>query len=181
MSRSTMVGMAAAAFVGGCAMNTPPFDATPSIVPARTAEADLLSASGNRVAWAAASQAVGSVRIMIEAGGLPPGVYGVHIHAIGRCDPPDFTSAGPHWNPGNQQHGRNNPQGMHVGDLPNLMVGANGQGTLEIGLAGAALSGRGPALLDQDGAAIIIHERADDYRTDPSGNSGARIACGILR
>jgi Cu-Zn family superoxide dismutase len=70
---------------------------------------------------------------------------------------------------------------MHLGDLPNLMIGADGRGRLEIVLPGASVSGRGPALLDEDGAAIIIHERADDYRTDPSGNSGARIACGVFR
>jgi Cu-Zn family superoxide dismutase len=146
-----------------------------------TAEAGLLDLRGFSVAQAAASQAGGSIRIMLDASGLPPGVYGAHIHAIGRCDPPDFSSAGPHWNPGGQQHGRNNPQGMHLGDLPNLMVGANGRGTLEITMAGALLSDRGAALLDEDGAAIVIHERQDDYRTDPSGNSGARIACGIFR
>jgi Cu-Zn family superoxide dismutase len=70
---------------------------------------------------------------------------------------------------------------MHLGDLPNLVIGADGRGTLEIVLTGASLSGRAAALLDEDGASIIIHERADDYRTDPSGNSGARIACGIFR
>ena len=181
MSRSNMVGMAAAALVSGCAMSTAGLNPAPSTVSAMAAEANLFNASGNRVARASASQGGGSVRIMIDASGLPAGVYGAHIHAIGRCDAPDFTSAGPHWNPSNQQHGRNNPQGMHLGDLPNLTVGANGRGTLEMALAGAALSGRGAALLDQDGAAIVIHERPDDYRTDPSGNSGARIACGIFR
>jgi Cu-Zn family superoxide dismutase len=112
---------------------------------------------------------------------MAPGVYGVHIHTVGRCDPPDFASAGPHWNPSGQQHGRNNPQGTHLGDLPNMMVGADGRGTLEIKVAGASLAGRGAALLDDDGATIVMHERPDDYRTDPSGNSGARIACGVFR
>ena len=181
MNRSKTAGMGAAALVVGCAMDMPGADRAPSAVPAMAAEASLFMANGNKVARAAASQAGGSVRIMIDASGLPAGVYGAHIHAIGRCDPPDFTSAGPHWSPSNRQHGRSNPQGMHLGDLPNLMVGANGRGTLEIALSGAALSGPGAALLDQDGAAIIIHERGDDYRTDPSGNSGARIACGIFR
>jgi Cu-Zn family superoxide dismutase len=136
---------------------------------------------GIRVAQATATQSGDGVEIRLEASGLPAGVYGAHLHAVGRCEAPDFASAGPHWNPGGQMHGRNNPQGMHLGDLPNLMIGADGRGTLEISVAGASLSGRGPALRDQDGTAIVIHERPDDYRTDPSGNSGARIACGVFR
>jgi Cu-Zn family superoxide dismutase len=146
-----------------------------------TAQANLLNTSGIKVAQAAASQSGGSVKIRVAASGLPAGAYGAHIHAIGRCDLPDFATAGPHWNPGGQQHGRSNPQGMHLGDLPNLIVGGDGRGTLEISLASASLMGKGAALLDADGAAIVVHERADDYRTDPSGNSGARIACGIFK
>ena len=109
------------------------------------------------------------------------GTYGAHVHAVGRCDGPDFTTAGPHWNPTGQQHGKNNPQGMHKGDLPNLFVGADGRGVLEINLPAAWVAGGNAPLLDADGAAVVVHERADDYRTDPSGNSGARIACGVLR
>jgi Cu-Zn family superoxide dismutase len=113
---------------------------------------------------------------------MAPGAYGVHLHAVGRCDPPGFTSAGPHCNPTGHQHGKDNPQGMHKGDLPNLLVGTDGRGTFEYTVPGATLLGRGAgALLDADGAAIVVHAQADDYRTDPSGNSGARIACGTLR
>jgi Cu-Zn family superoxide dismutase len=148
---------------------------------ATIAETALFDGRGIRVAKAAASQQGDGIKIRLEASGLPAGVYGAHLHAVGRCDVPDFSSAGPHWNPGGRMHGRNNPQGMHLGDLPNLMIGPDGRGTLEISVAGASLSGRAPALLDQDGAAIVIHERPDDYSTDPSGNSGARIACGIFR
>jgi Cu-Zn family superoxide dismutase len=98
------------------------------------------------------------------------------VHAVGRCDPPGFESAGPHWNPTGREHGSQNPRGQHLGDLPNLLVGADGEGSFDLGIAGADLR----AMLDTDGAALVIHAGADDYRTDPSGNSGARIACGVF-
>jgi Cu-Zn family superoxide dismutase len=119
-------------------------------------------------------QAVGSARLSgnsltLEAGGLTPGAHGMHLHAVGRCDPPDFASAGPHWNPNSRKHGSANPEGPHMGDLPNLIAGADGRASLTLAVP--------PGLLDEDGGALIIHATADDYRTDPSGNSGARIAC----
>lgn len=178
--RRFLVGAGTVALMGGCAMISEPAPNGSSDGP-MTAEADLIHLRGARVAQATASQSGDTIRIRVDAVGLPAGTYGVHIHTAGRCELPDFSSAGPHWNPGAQQHGRNNPLGMHLGDLPNLMVGADGRGTLEIAVAGATISGRGAALLDQDGAAIIVHERPDDYRTDPSGDSGARIACGTFR
>ena len=93
-----------------------------------------------------------------------------------------FTTAGPHWNPGNRQHGKDHPAGMHKGDLPNLLVGADGNGSFELTIANASLAGgAGDPLHDSDGAAIVIHAAPDDFRTDPSGNSGARIACGVFR
>jgi Cu-Zn family superoxide dismutase len=122
----------------------------------------------------------GGLRVRIEATGLRAGTYGAHLHTTGRCDAPDFASAGPHWNPTAAQHGAQNPRGTHKGDLPNLSVGADGRGTVEYLIAGATISGSGLALLDADGTALVLHERPDDYRTDPSGNSGARIACGVI-
>ena len=148
---------------------------------ARTAaSATLRTAAGRDYASASATQVGDSIRISIEALAMPRGTYGVHIHAAGRCDAPDFSSAGPHWNPSGRQHGKDNPAGMHKGDLPNLFVGTDGRGSLEINLPGSRLSGGSMPMLDADGAAIVIHEQADDYRTDPSGNSGARIACGVF-
>lgn len=135
-----------------------------------------------------ASQAsVGTVQIVqgndgpevsVSVSSMQPGTYGIHLHAIGRCDAPDFTSAGPHWNPTSRQHGRLNPQGTHHGDLPNLLVAQNGSGMLKAPLVGS-VTGEG-GLFDADGAAIVLHARADDERTDPSGNSGDRIACAVL-
>ncbi|WP_309672139.1 superoxide dismutase family protein [Gemmatimonas sp.] len=110
--------------------------------------------------------------------GLPPGVHGMHIHAVGRCDAPDFASAGPHWSPTPKQHGSTNEAGPHHGDLMNLTVGADSSVVVKMSTPAGSLRGDNP-LLDADGAAIVIHATADDYKTDPSGNSGARIACGV--
>jgi Cu-Zn family superoxide dismutase len=108
--------------------------------------------------------------------GLAPGEHGIHVHTTGRCEPP-FESAGPHWNPTTRQHGTQNPQGPHFGDMPNLTVGADSSVSVQGTTAGGTLRGQN-ALLDADGAAVVIHAGADDYRTDPSGQSGDRIACG---
>ena len=121
----------------------------------------------------------GNLQVAVQAAGLAPGRYGAHIHAVGRCEGPDFESAGPHWNPGGRQHGAENPQGAHLGDLPNLAVDAEGHGRMEFSIPGATLRG-GQPLLDADGAAIVIHAAPDDFRTDPAGNSGARILCGVI-
>jgi Cu-Zn family superoxide dismutase len=144
------------------------------------AAATLRDAGGRPVANATAMASAGQLRVRVEAAGLAPGTYGVHLHAVGRCDPPDFATAGPHWNPGGRQHGSQNPQGPHLGDLPNLMVGTDRDGSLEFAIAGGTLTGGAAALLDADGAAVVVHASPDDYRTDPSGNSGARIACGVF-
>ena len=144
------------------------------------ARADARDPAGRSIASATASTVANGIRVRVEANGLAPGSYGVHVHAVGRCDAPGFESAGPHWNPANRQHGTQNPAGPHMGDLPNLLVGADGQGSFEMTIADARLSGGGSAMLDADGAAIVVHAGPDDYRTDPSGNSGSRIACGVF-
>jgi len=101
------------------------------------------------------------------------------VHAIGRCEPP-FESAGGHFNPGQRQHGRDNPQGPHAGDMPNLEVSDRKEGSIEIVLRGVSL-GNGPTRrLDADGASLVVHERGDDYVTDPAGNVGPRIACRVI-
>ena len=129
-------------------------------------------------------QTAGGVSFHVEGTGLPHGLHGIHVHAVGRCDPPDFTTAGGHWNPAGKKHGLSNPAGPHAGDLPNVEVAASGVLGTTVTLPGAALvSGVGAAgsLIDADGAALVLHAQADDYATDPSGNSGARIACAVLQ
>lgn len=144
------------------------------------ARAEVRDAGGRLLATASAADAGDRLRVRVDAAGLAPGSYAAHVHAVGRCDPPGFESAGPHWNPLNREHGTQNPEGPHLGDLPNLLVGADGSGSFEFAIPGASLAGRRLPMLDADGAALVIHASADDYRTDPSGNSGARIACGVF-
>ena len=143
------------------------------------ATTSLAKADGSPVGRASITPDRTGLRVRIETEGLAPGTYAAHIHRTGRCEGPSFESAGAHWNPTGQQHGFRNPSGRHRGDLPNLRVGANGHGELGFTIRGAALRGE-YGILDGDGAAIMIHALPDDYRTDPSGNSGARIACGVL-
>lgn len=115
----------------------------------------------------------GGTYIRVEAQGLQPGEHGLHLHAVGKCEGPAFQSAGGHWNPAGKQHGHLNPLGAHLGDLPNMTVSANGHGRLVFLVNGEV---RG----DADGTSLVIHANPDDYRTDPSGNSGDRVACAVL-
>ncbi len=144
----------------------------------------------------AAGQIIGEVRggdsdngaeLQITAHGLPPGVHGIHIHDVGLCDPPNFKSAGPHWNPTSRQHGSQNPNGKHMGDLQNVTVAADGTLKARVTVPGTYLTSPGrnvkagaAQILDANGAAVVIHAKLDDYRTDPSGDSGDRIACAVL-
>lgn len=147
---------------------------------APSAKVEIMDAAGSLRATGRLSQRADGIAVHVEAHGMAPGSYGIHIHAVGQCSGPSFASAGGHWNPTGKQHGRDNPMGMHQGDLPNLVIGADGNGTLDAVVGGAELSSGSSPLLDGDGAAIVIHANADDYRTDPSGNSGPRTACGVI-
>jgi superoxide dismutase, Cu-Zn family len=129
------------------------------------------------------------VRVFVVAAGLQPGRHGIHIHSAGQCDSNSidpatgspFFSAGTHFNPQEKEHGLRNPEGPHAGDLPNLKVGPGGVGFLHATNDRITL-GEGPnSLFDTDGSAIVIHENRDDQVTDPTGNSGARIACGVIQ
>lgn len=137
----------------------------------------LKSATGADIGRATATEVAGGLRITVDAKALAPGKHGAHVHTAGRCDAPDFASAGGHWNPTNMKHGAMNPQGPHEGDLPNLEIDSGGRGTVAMMIPGATMTG----LLDADGAALVIHASADDLMTDPAGNSGARIACGVFQ
>ncbi len=141
------------------------------------AQADLRTPAGVDVGKAVAEEVDGAIRVIVETHGLPKGAHGTHVHAVGKCEAPDFASAGGHWNPTAHQHGKENPMGPHAGDMPNLQVGDNGSDRTIFTLPGGTYEG----LLDQDGAALVVHAGPDDYKTDPSGNSGGRIACGVFQ
>ncbi len=145
------------------------------LAPEQTVAARILDASGADKGTATLAVAGGVTRLLVDVRNMPPGSHGLHIHTVGRCDAPGFTTAGDHWNPTGRQHGMNNPQGKHAGDFKNIVVTKDGRGSLS-----ADVPGDFAALMDQDGAAIVIHATADDYKTDPSGNSGGRIACGVF-
>lgn len=116
----------------------------------------------------------------ISGVGMPAGVHGIHLHEKGLCEGPKFESAGAHWNPAGKKHGRDNPEGAHAGDLANLTVAADGTATVSVPVAGVKMSSGELMLADMDGTALVIHAKADDYKTDPSGNSGDRVACAVL-
>jgi Cu-Zn family superoxide dismutase len=144
-----------------------------------TASAVLKDASGKDVGKATLTVAPSGVLVSLDLAAVPAGEHAFHIHAVGKCEPPDFKSAGPHFNPDETKHGLLNPEGPHAGDMPNLHVPADGKLQVEILDPAVTLSAEA-ALLDADGAALVIHAAADDYKTDPAGNAGDRIACGVI-
>lgn len=150
--------------------------ATPLDAPRNAVALPLLGTGGQAIGTVRMWETPGAVSFRVEANGLAVGRRGLHVHGVGRCDAPAFTTAGPHWNPASRKHGLANPQGPHAGDLPNVPVAANGTLRETVVLSGASLA----ALRDADGSALVLHAGEDDNVTDPSGNSGNRIACAVL-
>lgn len=147
-----------------------------------TAVATLQDADGNEVGQATFTEEDSGVAIQVELQGLTAaeaGEHGIHLHTVGACTP-DFEAAGPHFNPTEAQHGMDNPGGPHAGDLPNIEIDADGNGTFDATTDLVTLSEGENSLLDADGSAIVVHAAPDDMITDPSGNSGDRIACGVI-
>jgi len=166
------------------------------------AHAAIKDAQGKKVGDATLTQMAHGVVIVAELSGLPPGQHGMHIHAIGKCEPPAFTSAGGHFNPTGHKHGYNAEAGPHMGDMPNLIVASDGKATVDVYVADLSLGDSGVAsgtstpekaaggaqtassaahnVFDRGGAALVIHAKVDDYASDPAGNSGDRIACGVI-
>jgi len=182
--RLTIALCATAALIAVQGCTTAGSDATSTADDATTAvtaaSATLADAGGATKATATLRQESGGLRVAITASGMAPGTYAFHLHTTGKCEGPEFTTAGGHWNPTAKQHGRDNPAGQHFGDLPNLTVGTDGQGTVEAEIAGGMLTGGTTPLLDADGASVMLHAKPDDYKTDPAGNAGGRIACGVV-
>lgn len=151
--------------------------------PATTAESlpvGLFDGEGGRVGTALLTADSTGLTIVLTVAGLAPGAHAVHIHEHGLCERPDFLSAGPHLDQDAHQHGRRNPAGPHLGDLDDLVVGADGRGTARLRFAMPHGRFQPKLLFGGDGTALIIHAGPDDQLTDPSGRSGPRIACGIM-
>lgn len=162
--------------VAGCStMASPPNSAATEVI-----SADLITADGVSVGVASLTKQNDGLYLAVSAQASTSGTFGMHLHSIGKCEGPDFATAGGHWNPGMKQHGRDNPMGAHGGDLPNAIVGADNKVLLVFRIPDIVLKGEG-GLLDADGAALIIHEKQDDYKTDPTGNSGKRMICGVFK
>tara|TARA_A100001391_G_scaffold142054_1_gene99842 strand:+ start:7332 stop:7901 length:570 start_codon:yes stop_codon:yes gene_type:complete len=140
------------------------------------ATATLLTADGEDVGTVTATGSAGGITIDVEARNMPEGLHGVHVHTVGSCED-GFAAAGGHWNPAEAKHGLEAEDGQHAGDMPNIEIAADGTGSLTYMLA---MSATFDGLMDDDGSAFIVHAGEDDQVTDPSGDSGDRIACGVF-
>ncbi len=147
---------------------------------ASQATAELKDKDGKSVGVATFRESSGGVRVNVNVKGLTPGLHAVHVHAVGRCDAPAFTSAGGHFNPAQKKHGHKSPEGAHAGDLPNMLVAKDGTGRFEVFTDGMTLKSGAISVFDNDGSALVVHAGVDDYATDPTGNAGDRAACGII-
>ncbi len=148
--------------------------------PPPAAGVTLRDSSGRVVGNAVLLQQGDGVRILLDLTGVTPGSKAVHLHEVGQCDAPNFDSAGAHFNPKKAEHGTENPRGPHAGDLPNITVDATGHGHLEVTNPRVTLKPGPASLLNGRGTALVVHEGPDDMRTEPAGNSGPRIACGVI-
>lgn len=147
---------------------------------AQAAKASLKDASGKDVGQVQLLQTPQGVLLKLSVKGAPAGDHAFHIHAVGKCEPP-FTSAGGHFNPGGKKHGMEAAEGQHAGDMPNLHIPASGELAVDVANPMITLvKGQPNSVFDADGSAIIIHAGTDDYKTDPTGNAGDRIACGVI-
>ena len=148
---------------------------------AQTASAPMKDAQGKEVGSANLTQTPRGVLINLSVKGLPPGEHAFHVHAVGKCEPP-FTSAGGHFNPDSKKHGLMAAEGAHAGDMPNLHIPQSGDLTVEMLNAAVTLDkGQPNSLFDNDRSALVIHAGTDDYKTDPAGDAGGRIACGVVQ
>jgi len=148
---------------------------------ARTIKVEMKDASGRNVGSAALKSAGKGIEIKLNLYDMPAGEHAIHIHQNAKCDPPDFKSAGPHFNPERKKHGLENPEGPHAGDMPNFIVDHNGKArNLTVRDPNVTLGKGSDSVFSNGGTALVIHAKADDMKADPAGNAGDRIACGVI-
>jgi Cu-Zn family superoxide dismutase len=148
----------------------------------KSAHANIMDAKGAKIGTATFKTGKDGVQVNVKVSGLTAGDHGIHIHTVGKCEGPAFTTAGGHFNPTSAHHGANNTADPHphLGDLPNLKVDANGKGSASFAAKGVTLGEGANSLFHDGGTSLVIHAKADDLMSDPSGNSGDRIACGVI-
>jgi superoxide dismutase, Cu-Zn family len=145
-------------------------------------ESEFIDTSGKSVGTARLTQTANGVLAAVDITGLPPGEHGFHLHETGACNPQDgFESAGDHYAPRDHEHGYMAAEGFHAGDLPNQFVGEDGRLRAHAILNDVSLDGGEAPLLDEDGSALVVHTAADDYRSQPSGESGDRLVCAVVK
>lgn len=184
-----VISLAVALLVGGSAgaatkAKPQSLGKTGGTMPQTMSVTPLASASGDNLGSVRLLQEAGGTRVVASVRGLPAGEYAIHVHAVGACVGPDFTSAGGHFNPDKREHGMMNPAGSHQGDLPNIVVtaGADGftRGNIDALRPDLRLRDGDAPLFDADGAAVVVHAKPDDLKTDPAGNAGPRLLCGVV-
>lgn len=149
-------------------------------LPETSASATLYDSTGSRAGLATFSDSNGATQLGVSVSGLTPGKHGMHVHETGTCTPPKFESAGAHFNPASKQHGTQNPAGPHAGDLPNLVADADGSADTTFTVSSTLLAPGPSSMLGTDKRAFVIHADPDDEKTDPSGDSGDRVVCGVI-
>ena len=170
MKKNILFALVGLSLLAGCA----------ELAPGSRARAELKDKDGKVVAVAILSERPGGVLVRLEVRGLTPGLHAVHVHTVGKCEGPGFTSAGGHFNPAGKKHGLKNPDGPHAGDLPNMSVEKDGTGRFEAMTDRITLRAGPLSVFDADGSALMIHAGVDDNVTDPTGNAGDRAACGLI-